>query len=91
MMTRLTLALTTGVVFAAPAIAQDEEFKLDALSCFEVQSLAEEDSLFLTGMLIGHLMGGDSMTPNAIKAAIEKMDTTCGDNPDMLAIEALSS
>lgn len=90
MMTRVSLALALGSAFTNLAFAEEGTFKLNELTCFEVQSLSEDDSLFLTGMLIGHVMGDDAMTADAIKTAVEAMDAICGENPDMLAIDALS-
>ncbi len=89
-MTRSLLILTAALAITSPAFADETSFSLDELTCFEVQSLAEEDSLFLTGMLIGHAKGDAPMTPAEIKSAIEGMDATCGENPDMLAMDALS-
>lgn len=90
MTTRFPLVIVASLAFAAPAFAEDASFKLSELTCFEVQSLSQDDSLFLTGMLVGQVMGGEAMTAEAIKTAVEAMDATCGENPDMLAIDALS-
>lgn len=89
-MTRCLTILTASLALTAPAFAQDTSFELNKLTCFDVQSLAEEDSLFLTAMMIGARMGSETMTPEMIKAAIEAMDATCGENPDMMAMDALS-
>lgn len=91
MITRITLTMAASFALTTPALADDVTFKLEALTCFEVQSQSQDDSLFLTGMLIGHAMGDAEMSAEAIKSAVEAMDATCGENPDMLAIEALPS
>ena len=87
-----TLAILPAAISLAlmPVIASADSFKLDELTCFEVQSLSQDGSLFVIGMLVGHAMGNDDLSPEAIQAAVKAMDVTCGDNPNMAAIEALS-
>ena len=85
-------ALATCTI-VTPVLADDTAFDMEKLSCFDVVSLAEEDSLFVTALLIGYMSGKSGAaetTPAAIQKAVEAFDTTCGENPDMLAIDALS-
>ena len=86
-----TLPILTASVslLLLPAIASADTFKLDELTCFEVQSLSQDDSLFVMGMLVGHTIGNGDLSPEEIKTALEVMDTTCGQNPDMAAVDAL--
>lgn len=84
-------AFLAGTI-ASTAVADEGAFKLDELTCFEVISQAEEDFLFLVALLIGHKSGssGDTELSEAkLVSAIEGIDSVCGDNPDMLAVEAM--
>ncbi len=88
-----TTALILGVALT-PALAQDEAFQLDELTCFDVISQAEDDALFLTALLIGHVSGVSGTTEMSgamLKSTVEAMDTACGDNPDMLAVDAVKA
>lgn len=91
---RMTLvAAISAVVIAGPTFAEDGNFSLDEITCFDVMSLPEEDSLFVTALLIGFKSGmADSAETSTglIKSAVEALDATCGDNPDMKALDALS-
>ena len=87
----LTAVFVTGAM-SLPAFADDTAFDVEKLSCFDVISLAEDDSLFVTAMLIGYMNGksGSAETsPVAIQTKVEAFDKTCGDNPDMAAMDAL--
>ncbi len=90
--TTLLFALSAAVI-AGPSFAEDTEFSIDEITCFDVISLPEEDSLFVTALLIGFKSGmanSAQTSTDQIKSAVEALDTACGDNPDMKAIEALS-
>lgn len=87
----LPAVFVTGAL-SLPAVADDTAFNIEKLSCFDVVSLAEDDSLFVTAMLIGYLNGksGSAETsPGAIQAKVEAFDQTCGDSPEMTAMDAL--
>ncbi len=79
--------------FATSALAEDAKFNLTEITCFEVISLPEEDSLFLTGLLLGFkngMAGTADASVVTIKAAVEPTDATSGNDPDMKALGALS-
>lgn len=83
-------ALCAGVM-ATSAHAEDS-FTLSELTCFDVISQSAEDSLFLIALLIGNAIDdpkSTEMTGIMLEATIENFDATCGENPDMMAIDAL--
>lgn len=87
------LLMYSPMAASAQTEASMDEFSLDALSCWEVISLPEEDANFVTAMLIGFTQGqaGQSKTsPKAIVDLVETFDETCGENPDMAAIDAIA-
>ena len=91
--TQMTLAVAMSCAIAAPVIADETAFDVEAISCFDVISLPEEDSLFVTAILIGYMNGKSGASETSatdIQSKVESFDATCGENPDMLAIEALS-
>ena len=90
-LTKPVLALVT-TLSATFVHAEEASFKLEDLTCFDVISQAEEDSLFLIALLIGHataLTGKTEIQAAMLAATIERLDATCGENPEMPAIEAL--
>ncbi len=93
MKSHYTLALCLTLAMTMPAGAQDDTFNIEELTCFEVVSLPEEDALFVTAMLIGFANGktGTSLTSaTAIREAVEAFDAQCGEEPNLLAVEAIS-
>ncbi len=87
------LPVCCATVIAGAVMADDTAFKLEELTCFDVISQAEEDSLFLIALLIGHssgVTGNTEMSGEMLEATIENIDTVCGENPEMLAIDVLN-
>ena len=77
---------------AATDARAEDSFKLSDLTCFDVISQSAEDSLFLIAMLIGHAITDaeeTAMTGDMLETTIENFVTTCGENPEMMPIEAL--
>lgn len=75
-----------------PAEADNLPFELKDLTCFDVISQAEEDSLFLIAMLIGNASaaaGGVALSAEMLETTIENFDTVCGENPEMPAVDAM--
>ncbi len=73
--------------------AQDENFKLEDLTCFDVISQPYEDSLFVIALLIGHasgVTGNTEMSGPMLEEIIENFDLVCGENPNMKAIEVVA-
>ncbi|GAB5387064.1 MAG: hypothetical protein Alpg2KO_00320 [Alphaproteobacteria bacterium] len=67
-------------------------FDLATLTCWDVTTLAEDESSFVIAMLIGHNMGVAGVTktsPKDIVGKIESFDKACVDNPDSPAFELL--
>ncbi|MCE8522751.1 hypothetical protein KBY24_14685 [Ruegeria pomeroyi] len=87
------LALLASIS-STSAIADEGAFKLEELTCFDVISQGEEDFLFLVALLIGHqsgVTGNTEMSEAKLVSAIEGIDKVCGENPEMLAVEAVQS
>ncbi len=91
---QITLATCIAMALLInPVSAQDSSFNLEDLTCFDVVSLPEEDSLFVTALLIGFTNGKASAaetSADAIRATVEAFDAACAEAPDMRAIDALS-
>lgn len=81
--------IAIGLVAGQPVLADTAQFKLKDLTCFDVQTLPGDDSLFVTGLLIGHVLGDQDLSPDKLRSTVEEMDQVCGENPDMAAIEAI--
>jgi len=89
-----TCFATSPLIVAAQEEPTTEPFNVESISCWDVVTLPEDDATFVTAMLIGYSNGksGQSETSaQAIVTAVETLDSTCADNPDMPAIEALSN
>ncbi len=81
------------LIVAAQEEPATEPFNVESISCWDVATLPEDDAIFVTAMLIGYANGksGQAETSaQAIVTAVEMLDSTCADNPDMPALEALS-
>ncbi len=93
---KMTIAQISAVILAGTisttAVSETEIFKLEDLTCFDVISQPDQDSLFLMGLLIGHassVTGNTEMSGATLQAAIENLDAVCGENPNMPAISVV--
>ena len=94
---KVTAAVIVSLnLFFVSAIADDdtsntEEFEIDALTCWEVMTLPEDESAYVLMLLYGYSAGKQNQSTQSgelIANTIAAAGEFCGENPDMSAIQA---
>lgn len=71
--------------------AQNEKFQLDAITCWEVITLPEEDTASALLLLYGYASGLTATSEHSgesIKATLTSVGEICEENPEMPALKA---
>lgn len=95
--TLISAVLACTVFFTTNAFADgdekvaNEKFQLDTITCWEVITLPEKDTAFALLLIYGYnagLSGQAAQSGSMIEKTITAAGKTCGENPDMPALDA---
>ena len=87
-------SIVTSAVFAEDEAKGDDKFQLDAITCWEVLTVPEEDTAYALLLLYGYnagMQGQLAQTGNMIKDYIAAAGAVCASNPDMSALKAFET